>query len=196
MRYFLLIYFIIYFAFAFFLPTYRVWKITKHNPVVFGKSDNAHDYIGKVFKLLMASIFIVVLLQTIFPNFEAYLLPITRLERNEIRIAGIALLLVSLLWTILAQIQMGNSWRVGIDQEKKTDLISSGVFRFSRNPIFLGMMVTLLGLFLIFPNTFTLIVLILGFILIQIQVRLEEEFLTNLHGENYRSYRQSVRRWL
>lgn len=139
-----------------FLPTYRVWRKTKHNPLVFGKSDNAHDYIGKIFKLLMASVFFVVLFQAIFPNFALYLLPI--------------------IWLELTEIQMGNSWRIGIDQEKKTELVSVGVFRFSRNPIFLGMIVTLFGLFLTFPNAFTLIVLILGFVLIQIQVRLEEEF--------------------
>ena len=196
MRFFLLIYFFVYFAAAFFLPTYRVWKRTKHNPLVFGKSDNAHDYIGKIFKLLMASVFIVVLLQAIFPNFAAYLLPVNGLERNEIQIAGIVLLGLSLLWTITAQMQMGNSWRIGIDREKKTELVSKGVFRFSRNPIFLGMIITLLGLFLTFPNAFTLVVLILGFVLIQIQVRLEEEFLTNEHGTEYENFRRQVRRWL
>lgn len=196
MKLFLPIYFLIYFAFAFFLPTYRVWKRTKHNPLVFGKSDNAHDYIGKVFKLLMASIFIVVLLQAIFPNFTSYLLPIVWLERNEIQIAGIVLLVLSLLWTITAQIQMGNSWRIGIDEEKKTELVSTGVFRFSRNPIFLGMIITLLGLFLAFPNAFTLVILIVGFVLIQIQVRLEEEFLTKTHGEEYPKYQIQTRRWL
>lgn len=196
MRYLLLIYFIIYFAFAFFLPTFRVWKRTKHNPLVFGKSDNAHDYIGKVFKLLMASIFLVVLLQTVLANFTLYLLPAVWLERTEVQTAGIILLIVSLIWTMIAQIQMGNSWRIGIDEEKKTDLVSSGVFGFSRNPIFLGMIVTLFGLFLAFPNAFTLIILILGFVLIQIQVRLEEEFLTSLHGEDYLEFRRTVRRWL
>jgi protein-S-isoprenylcysteine O-methyltransferase Ste14 len=196
MKLFLPVYFLVYFAFAFFLPTYRVWKRTKHNPLVFGKSDNAHDYIGKVFKLLMASIFIVVLLQAIFQSFAAYLLPVNWLERNEIQIAGIILLVLSLLWTITAQIQMGNSWRIGIDREKKTELVSKGVFRFSRNPIFLGMIVTLLGLFLTFPNAFTLIVLVLGFVLIQIQVRLEEEFLAKTHGEKYIEYSGNVRRWI
>jgi len=196
MRFFLPIYFIVYFAAAFFLPTYRVWRKTKHNPLVFGKSDNAHDYIGKVFKLLMASVFLVVLLQAALPNFALYLLPILWLQRIEFQTAGIILLVISLIWTVIAQIQMGNSWRIGIDEEKKTELVSSGVFRFSRNPIFLGMIITLLGLFLAFPNAFTLIILILGFVLIQIQIRLEEEFLAKKHGEKYINYSGNVRRWI
>jgi protein-S-isoprenylcysteine O-methyltransferase Ste14 len=73
---------------------------------------------------------------------------------------------------------MGKSWRIGIDEERPATLVRQGVFGLSRNPIFLGMMVTLLGLFLSIPNAVTLLVLALGVVLIQIQVRLEEEFLS------------------
>lgn len=71
-----------------------------------------------------------------------------------------------------------------------------GVFSLSRNPIFLGMMLTLLGLFLVIPNALTLLAFVLGAVLIQIQVRLEEEFLGKTHGEEYAGYRRRVRRWL
>ena len=118
------------------------------------------------------------------------------LERMETQIVGIALLFLSLGWTILAQIQMGNSWRIGIDQKQKTNLVRSGVFGVSRNPIFLGMIITLFGLFLVLPNAVTLLIFVLGFVLIQIQVRLEEEFLMNTHKVDYEKYRRDVRRWL
>ncbi len=58
------------------------------------------------------------------------------------------------------------------------------------------MMLTLLGLFLVVPNALTLLVLVVGVVLIQIQVRLEEEFLARTHGEEYEQYRQQVRRWI
>jgi protein-S-isoprenylcysteine O-methyltransferase Ste14 len=74
--------------------------------------------------------------------------------------------------------------------------VRRGVFGLSRNPILLGMMLTLLGLFLVLPNAVTLLVLGLGVVLIQIQVRLEEEFLSNTHGAEYAQYRRGVRRWL
>ena len=103
--------------------------------------------------------------------------------------------MLSLGWTVLAQIQMGNSWRIGIDEEKETALVQSGLFRFSRNPIFLGMIVTLAGVFLIIPNALTLLFLVLGFVLIQIQVRLEEEFLAQAHGTEYENFQREGRRW-
>jgi protein-S-isoprenylcysteine O-methyltransferase Ste14 len=108
----------------------------------------------------------------------------------------VALLLTSLAWTVVAQAQMGESWRIGIDEGHRTPLVRKGVFGLSRNPIFLGMMLTLLGLFLVTPNAVTLLVLCLGVVLIQIQVRLEEEFLSGAHGEDYAGYRRDVRRWL
>jgi protein-S-isoprenylcysteine O-methyltransferase Ste14 len=58
------------------------------------------------------------------------------------------------------------------------------------------MMITLLGLFLVIPNALTLLIFVMGVVLIQIQVRLEEEFLAGAHGEEYEDYRRQVRRWL
>lgn len=112
------------------------------------------------------------------------------------RSVGVALLLVSLVWTVLAQAQMGESWRIGIDEEHHTPLVQRGVFGVSRNPIFLGMMLTVLGLFIVIPNAFTLLVLVMGVVLIQLQVRLEEEFLAETHGDEYAEYRMRVRRWV
>jgi len=88
-----------------------------------------------------------------------------------------------------------NSWRSGIDEEQPTTLVQTGLFRYSRNPIFLGMIVTLTGVFLAMPNALSLPFLVLGFVLIQIQVRLEEEFLTKTPGTEYENFRQQVKRW-
>ncbi len=196
MKYFLIIYLLFYFAVAFVLPSYRVWKRTGVNPVTFRGADNAHDYIGKLFKIVMLGLTLVVILYAFAPNYYPFLLPIVWLENQLVQIIGIGLLLASLGWTVLAQIQMGNSWRIGIDEEKKTALVQLGLFRRSRNPIFLGIIVTLVGIFLTIPNALTLLFLALGFVLIQIQVRLEEEFLTRTQGEEYTVYRRQVRRWL
>lgn len=196
MKLFLPIYLLIYLAVAFVLPSYRVWKRTGVNPVTFKGADNAHDYIGKLFKVVMGVLALIVIINTFAPGFYSYLLPVVWLESENAKFTGIGLLFLSLGWTVLAQIQMGNSWRIGIDEEKKTELVSSGVFGYSRNPIFLGMICTLIGFFLAIPNAFTLLILVLGFVLIQIQVRLEEEFLLKMHGAEYESFRRRVRRWL
>jgi protein-S-isoprenylcysteine O-methyltransferase Ste14 len=192
----LLVYLLIYFAVAFLLPSYRVWKRTNVNPVTFRGTDDAHDYIGKLFKILMACLAAVVIIYAFAPDIYSFLLPITWLENRKIQLVGIVLLVFSLGWTVLAQIQMGNSWRIGIDEENQAALVQSGVFRFSRNPIFLGMIATLTGVFLTIPNALTLLFLVLGVVLIQIQVRLEEEFLGKIHGAEYEEFRRRVRRWI
>jgi protein-S-isoprenylcysteine O-methyltransferase Ste14 len=51
----------------------------------------------------------------------------------------------------IAQYQMSNSWRIGIDEKNKTELVTKGIF-YSRNPIFLGMIISILGIFLILPT--------------------------------------------
>jgi protein-S-isoprenylcysteine O-methyltransferase Ste14 len=74
--------------------------------------------------------------------------------------------------------------------------VQGGLFAISRNPIFLAMRVTLLGLFLVLPSAATLSLLVAGEILMQVQVRLEEEHLASLHGAEYAAYCHRVRRWL
>lgn len=91
---------------------------------------------------------------------------------------------------------MGNSWRIGIDAEHGTSLVRGGVYGRSRNPIFLGMRGNLLGLFLVIPNAVTFAIWILGDLLIQIQVYLEETYLSHQHGSVYEQYRRQVNHWL
>lgn len=196
LRYFLPLYLAAYFLAAFFWRSLVVWQRTGVNPVVFKGSDNAHDFAGQVFKLLFAAVVAAVVVYSTSERLYEYLTPITWLELPWLRTAGVILLLLSLAWIVLAQAQMGESWRIGIDEEHRTPLVRRGVFGLSRNPIFLGMMVTLAGLFLVIPNAVTLLTLVLGVVLIQIQVRLEEDFLSRTHGDAYDDYRRAVRRWL
>ncbi|MFN4252211.1 methyltransferase [Deinococcus sp.] len=77
--------------------------------------------------------------------------------------------------TLVAQVQMGASWRIGLERAR-TALVQSGVFARSRNPIFLAMRLMLLGLFLAAPQAVTLTLLVVGEVLMQVQVRLEEAY--------------------
>jgi protein-S-isoprenylcysteine O-methyltransferase Ste14 len=147
LKYFLPLYLFAYFCAAFFWRSFMVWKKTGVNPVVFKGSDDAHDFIGRIFKLLFAVIVAVVFVYSFWPTVYLYLMPIDWLEYSWLRWLGISLLLLSLVWTVVAQAQMGESWRIGIDQTRRTNLVQRGVFSVSRNPIFPGMMVTCLGSF-------------------------------------------------
>ncbi len=196
MKFYLLVYFILYFGLAFILPSYRVWKQTGINPFVFTNKDTAHDYAGKIMKLLIGLIIFTVFINAFFTDFTIYLVPVSYLEYSYLKIIGLVLLHISLLWTIIAQYQMQQSWRIGIDEINKTELIQTGIFKFSRNPIFLGMLVSVLGLFFVLPNALLFGVLFVSFVVLQIQVRLEEEFLLKQHGNKYLDFCKKVRRWI
>ncbi|MEQ9187730.1 MAG: isoprenylcysteine carboxylmethyltransferase family protein [Cryomorphaceae bacterium] len=109
---------------------------------------------------------------------------------------GFALAFISFVWIIIAQNQMSNSWRIGINYEEKTELKKTGLFRVSRNPIFLGVIVSYIGTFLIIPNALSFAIMLLTFVILQIQVRLEEEYLKKTHGNTYVEYMNAVRRWI
>ena len=189
-------YLLAWFALAFAWRSYLTWKRTGRNPYRLGSTDSAHDFVGVLFRLTMIVCAGVVVIYSSSSDLYRYLAPIIWLQHPTLVVSGVALLLVSFVWILIAQQQMGDSWRIGIDHELKTQLVSEGVFKFSRNPIFLGMRVNLLGLFLILPNAVTLTVLALGDALMQIQVRLEEEYLSRMHGADYEQYRRQTRRWI
>jgi len=78
-----------------------------------------------------------------------------------------------------------------------TAIIESGPYRFTRNPIYLGMMLSLLGLAIAFDSLWTLIALVVFFLIIRYGVVAREEaYLERKFGDVYRGYRAHVRRWL
>lgn len=112
-----------------------------------------------------------------------------------IRVAGWVIALTGLAIVALAQAQMGLSWRMGIVAER-TALVTHGLFRWARNPIFAGMLATLTGLIGIVPCGWTLAGFGLVFALLAWEARLEEAHLSALHGEDYRRYAARVGRFV
>ena len=196
LNFYLPLYLVLYMMVAFVLPSYRTYKQTGINPITFGKTGNAHDYIGFVMKVLIALLFIAVFIYSFSDKAYQYLVPISYLMKEVFMIVGLILIHLSLLWISVAQYQMSNSWRIGIDENNKTELITKGLFSYSRNPIFLGMIISVAGIFFILPNALTFFLILSTYIVIQIQIRLEEEFLEKQHGQEYLSYKQTTKRLL
>jgi len=111
--------------------------------------------------------------------------------------AGIVLTLVGLVGTIWSQLAMGDSWRIGVDADERTQLIDAGPFRFVRNPIFTSMVAGLGGLALLTPNIVAAFALLALIGALQLQVRwVEEPYLVATHGESYRRYASRTGRFL
>ena len=193
---YLFLFLLVYFFLVFFLRSYLLWKRTGVTPLTFNKTDDAHGYNGKVFIFISLLEFVVVFIYAFKSEWYQYLLPFWYLEHDYLKYIGWGLLVLSLILVWVAQSQMANSWRIGIDEKNKTELVTTGLFSFSRNPIFLGIMIANIGLLLVIPNAFTLLIVSLSTISINTQIRLEETFLINAHGKTYTDYCQKVRRWI
>ena len=196
LRWVLPIYFIIYFGVVFILKSVIVAKRTGKNPFVLPKDESALGLVSTYIKLIVAVICAYLVIYAFFPTWYNYFLPVLQLENQTIKFIGLAFLLFSFIWIVIAQVNMKNSWRIGIDTNTKTELITNGLFSVSRNPVYFGIILSLLGLFLIMPNAFTFLLLVVEYILFQIIIRLEEEFLTKEHGQKYVDYKQKVRRFI
>jgi hypothetical protein len=86
--------------------------------------------------------------------------------------------------------------RVGIDVDHPDELVTSGVFAWSRNPIYVGLFLALVGQFLVFPNWVPLVYLAAGTWLVHRQVLREEAFMRRQYGEEYVEYCGRVRRYV
>ncbi len=109
---------------------------------------------------------------------------------------GVALCLVAvagLAWTLVS---FGDSFRVGIDQERPSGLVTSGAFARSRNPIYVNFDGFVIGLFLTQHNLVATIVLVVFVLLVHRQVLREEQFLAGHYGQEFEDYRHRVRRYL
>lgn len=195
-RFFIPIYFILFFAVSFLGISIAVAKKIGKNPNVLPKDDSAYALIGWYFKLILAALFIYTLLFLLFPETIENAFKIPVLENEWVQYTGMIMMVLAFIWVVIAQFQMKDSWRIGIDDQMKTKLVKNGLFQFSRNPIFLGMTVSLIGFFLAFPTVIAFFFSLIGSILMQIQIRLEEEHLLKQHGQIYLAYKKKVGRML
>lgn len=187
---------VVYLLQVFVIQSWIQWKKTGVKPYVFGNTDSPHDYCGKVYKLMIVATWVSISFFSFFQDQYKFLLPFWYLEFDWLKHVGFGMGLTSFVWIIVAQRQMASSWRIGINYNEKTELMKTGSFRISRNPIFLGVIISYIGTFLIIPNVLSFGVLLVTIVTLQVQVRLEEEYLMKKHGDPYLEYTNSVRRWI
>jgi protein-S-isoprenylcysteine O-methyltransferase Ste14 len=132
----------------------------------------------------------------LLPNNYIYLVPIHYFETSALGTAGLLLSSIGLLIAFIAQLQMGGAWRFGLHRDVSQTLVKSGLFKLSRNPIYVGLMISYLGFFLMMPNAVSLCFLILSAVTLKMKVLLEESFLERIHREEFNTYKAQVRRWL
>jgi protein-S-isoprenylcysteine O-methyltransferase Ste14 len=115
---------------------------------------------------------------------------------NVIAWIGVGLCFAGLLVLFLSLTSFGKSFRVGIDVDKPDELVTTGIFAISRNPIYVGFALVLIGQFLVFPNWVPLVYLTAGVLLFHRQVLREEQFMRQHYGHEYTGYCRRVRRYV
>lgn len=112
------------------------------------------------------------------------------------RFTGFCLGLLGDLIFLLAVLQMKDSWRAGIPDQDKTKLVTTGIYRFSRNPAFLGFDFMYLGVILMYFNVLTVLFTIYAAVMLHLQILQEEKYLSTTFGEEYQAYQKQVFRYL
>ena len=97
---------------------------------------------------------------------------------------------------LLSVLCMKDSWRAGIPDKGKTELVTTGIYRYSRNPAFLGFDFMYIGVLLMYCNPLTAVFSLFAIITLHLQILQEEQYLTGTFGITYQKYMEQVHRYL
>ncbi|MGH8905333.1 MAG: methyltransferase family protein [Egibacteraceae bacterium] len=113
------------------------------------------------------------------------------------QVIGVALLLAGAVASSAAQFAMGDSWRIGVDPNERTALVTAGPYRWVRNPIYTAFTAVFTGAALALATSVALVSAALAILAVQVQARLiEEPYLRAAHGPAYAAYAAATGRFL
>ena len=112
------------------------------------------------------------------------------------RFTGFCIGMLGDLIFLISVLCMKDSWRAGIPANDKTELVTGGVYAYSRNPAFLGFDLQYIGVLLMFCNLLTAAFTVFAVSMLHLQILQEERYLTAAFGPEYLQYRRHVLRYL
>lgn len=191
-----LAYWLLYYGLLLVYRAYILYRNTGINAIRNRDREGLAGFAEAVLKVGFILIPVLVLNYVLLPGNYVYFGPIDYLTLDWLNLLGAVMGIGGIIFAFVGQLQMGNSWRLGIDRTTTTEIVDQGLYRFSRNPIYLGVLVATLGFFLLLPSAASFGLLVANYVGLEVKTRLEENFLENNRGAAYHSYRQRVRRWL
>ena len=113
------------------------------------------------------------------------------------RYIGIVIALLGDVLFVISVLTMKDSWRAGVSETDKTELVTNGIYQISRNPAFLGFDLVYIGILLMFFNWIMFAVSVFAIVMFHLQiVNVEEDFLTTAFRDEYLEYKKKVNRYL
>ncbi|WP_426448330.1 methyltransferase family protein [Paenibacillus sp. S-38] len=156
-----------------------------------GRAVDSSEFWVKTSTFLWGAVWI---LESLFSEWFAEYVPYL-FQNKTVSYTGLLVITMGLVFFILSMITMKNSWRVGIDQHTKTQLITDGLYKYSRNPAFVGFNLMFIGLLFTYPNLVTLIVCLMNLISIHRLILQEEKHLENMFQRQYTEYKNKTPRY-
>ena len=156
------------------------------------------DQIGKGTKpkdLLLVERLMKAATYTIVPVEIVSILGRFQMWNNGLCWLGIGIAFLGVAVFLIAVITMRSSWRAGIPESDKTELVTDGIYRFSRNPAFLGFDLMYIGLLVAYFNIFHLLFVVFAVTMLHLQILQEEAFLADAFGDKYLEYRKHTGRY-
>ena len=157
------------------------------------KHDAAHTSLWQTSDAIFGSALIAgILLSISMP------LPLSNhLSHIAYRVLGLGLVIAGSTILLLTKQQMNRVKQPTAPGQATTDLITSGIFAYSRNPMYLGLLLAFAGIGVLFQALWLLILLIPIVVMTHyVLIRPEEIYLQAKFGDAYESYRKMVRRWI
>ena len=118
------------------------------------------------------------------------------IQADLVRYSGFVISTLGVVIFFIAMVTMRDSWRAGIDNAQKTKIIKTGIYKYSRNPAFVGFDLFYLGLALTFSNIFNIIFACVSILMFHLQILEEEKFLPIAFGNEYLDYMNKTNRYL
>ena len=115
---------------------------------------------------------------------------------DALQLAGAVLLVGGVALLAAAQLNLGASWRVGIREGEAPGLVTSGLYRYCRHPIYLGLLTALAGYAALLPTALSLVLLAVAYAGARAQAAAEEAYLERAYGEAFVAYARGAGRFL
>lgn len=112
------------------------------------------------------------------------------------RFTGFCIAGIGDIFFLISVIYMKDSWRAGIPEKDKTKLVTDGIYKFSRNPAFVGFDFMYIGVLLMFFNIGTLMFSLFSIVMLHLQILQEEKYMAKTFGEEYLEYKKKVFRYI
>jgi len=145
-------------------------------------------------KVLPPTYFLIALLAVPILHF---LLPLLKIIPAPWNLFGILFILLGIIMELAADRLFHQAGTTVIPYDESQALVTGGVFRFSRNPMYLGFALILAGAAVLFGTLAPFLVVIVFMVLIERRfIRTEERMLETKFGQVYLDYKKKVRRWI